>query len=101
MNIIDLRKKLLQSSTIERKVFDRRKISYEFGSPEWLAFMQENNLECPTEDRRNMIRREEDKEQFVETPDSDTNYQRIFLTAGERRLLQDIYLIDTDDLDLD
>jgi hypothetical protein len=98
MNVIDLRKKLLQSSTMERRVFDRRKISYQFGSPEWLAFMQGSNLDYPTEERRKIIRREEDKEGNMETLDSKTNYKRIFLTAGERRLLQDIYLTDFIDL---
>ena len=94
MNVIDLRKKLLQSSTIGRRVFDRRKISYQFGSPEWLAFMKKNNFECPAEDRRKMVRREEDKEQHLEVFDSEATNERIFLTAGERRLLQDIYLTD-------
>jgi hypothetical protein len=99
MNVIDLRKRLLQSSTIGRRVFDRRKISYSFGSPEWLAFMQDNNLECPKEDRRKVIRREEDQEHPLEALDTKTTQQRIFLTAGERRLLQDIYLTDFDDVE--
>jgi len=98
MNVIDLRKKLLQSSTIGR-VFDRRKISYQFGSPEWLAFMTDHNLECPTEDRRKMIRREEDKEPPNALHESELTHKRLTLTAGERRLLQDIYLTDFDDFD--
>ena len=70
MNIIDLRKKLLQSSTTGQ-VFDRRKISYQFGSPEWLAFMTDNNLDCPAEDRRKIIRREEDREPSNEVVQSE------------------------------
>jgi hypothetical protein len=97
MNIIDLRKKLLQSST-ERRVSGRRKISYLFGSPEWLEYMKNNKLEYPTEERRQLIRRHEDQEQPTEseTIDSETPRERIFLTAGERKLLQDIYLSDLD-----
>lgn len=98
MNVIDLRKKLLQSSTIGR-VFDRRKISYQFGSPEWLAFMTDNNLDCPAEDRRKIIRREEDREPSNEVVESESAHKRLALTAGERRLLQDIYLTDFDDVD--
>lgn len=98
MNIIDLRKKLLQSSTTGQ-VFDRRKISYQFGSPEWLAFMTDNNLDCPAEDRRKIIRREEDREPSNEVVQSEFTHKRLALTAGERRLLQDIYLTDFDDLD--
>ncbi len=99
MNIIDLRKKLLQSSNHLRICDDRRKISYQFGSAEWLAYLKNNALECPAEDRRKMIRRKEDREAFVETEvaDSETNDRRIFLTPGEKRLLQDIYLSDFDD----
>jgi hypothetical protein len=100
MNIIDLRKKLQQSSTSEQRVSDRRKISYSFGSPEWLEYMKDNNLECPEEhDRRQVIRRDEDREPSSEEPeitDSKTTYRRIFLTPNERKLLQDIYLSDLD-----
>jgi hypothetical protein len=97
MNIIDLRKKLQQSST-DRRVSDRRKISYLFGSPEWLEYMKKNKLEYSIEERRKIIRRYEDREQLAEPKviDSETPRERIFLTAGERKLLQDIYLSDLD-----
>jgi hypothetical protein len=98
MNIIDLRKKLLQSSTEKRVYADRRKVSYQFGSPEWLEYTKNYNIECPTEDRRKIIRREKDRENNNETEVGEcaTTYRRIFLTAGEKRLLQDIYLSDID-----
>lgn len=99
MNIIDLRKKLQQSSTTERRVVDRREVSYQFGSPEWLEYMKDNNFEVPEEERRTMIRRSEDRKQSSEEPeaiDSGTPYRRIFLTPNERKLLQDIYLSDLD-----
>jgi hypothetical protein len=98
MNIIDLRNKLLQSSTERRISSDRRKISYSFNSSEWLEYMKNNKLECPTtEERRKIIRRGEDKEESIKqdnTSDSPISYRRIFLTSGERKLLQDIYLTD-------
>ena len=99
MNIIDLRKKLQQSSTTERCATDRRKVSYQFGSPEWQEYMKDNNFECPAEDRRKVIRRSEDQEQSTEQPEtseSKVSYKQISLTPNERRLLQDIYLSDLD-----
>lgn len=99
MNIIDLRKKLLQSS--EQRVYcDRRKNPYQFGSPEWLEYMNNNNFDHPQQDRRQIVRREADREPAtVDSNETKTSYKRMFLTAGEKRLLQDIYLTDFDDLE--
>ena len=101
MNIIDLRKKLLQSSTERRVYSDRRKVPYQFGSSEWLEYMKNNQLECPEKDRRNTIRREADKtlSPTTDSTDSRKSYRRIYLTANEKKLLQDIYLTDFDQLD--
>jgi hypothetical protein len=97
MNIIDLRNKLQQSS-MDSRIADRRKVGYLFGSPEWLEYTKNNNLKSLAADRRNTIRRSEDQEPATNTKiiDSNTHYKRIFLTAGEKRLLQDIYLSDFD-----
>jgi hypothetical protein len=46
-----------------------------------------------------MIRREEDKEQPNEIHEPESTHKRLALTAGERRLLQDIYLTDFDNFD--
>ena len=100
MNIIDLRKKLLQSS--EQRVYcDRRKVSYQFGSPEWLEYMKNNNFACSAEDRRHFIRREADREPAAfDTGNAETGYKRLFfLTEGEKELLQDIYLTNFEDLE--
>lgn len=99
MNIIDLRKKLLQSSTEQRVYADRRKVFYQFGSPEWLEHMRHSKFESLTEERRKIIRREEDREHANKTnADSETTYRRIFLTPNEKKLLQDIYFTDFDDV---
>jgi hypothetical protein len=99
MNIIDLRKKLLQSS--EKRVYcDRRKIPYQFGSQEWLECMNNNNFDHPQQDRRQLVRREADSNPAtLDSNEHKTSHKRMFLTAGEKRLLQDIYLTDFDDLD--
>lgn len=99
MNIIDLRKKLLQSSTDRRVYVDRRKVPYPFGSPEWKEYMKNNRLDCMEEDRRKIIRREADKNLTGKTTDSEKPYRRIFLTPNEKKLLQDIYLTDFDESD--
>jgi hypothetical protein len=99
MNIIDLRNKLQQSSAERRVSPDRRKVSYQFGSAEWLEYMKKNQIKCLEEERRKEIRRSIDKGDYVEQSDSsntEITYRRIFLTRGEKKLLQDIYLSDLD-----
>jgi hypothetical protein len=100
MNIIDLRKGPRRSSATQR-AGERRKVSHEFGSPEWLKYIQENQVDCPLSDRRKAERRTEKRqlsdrrEQFAETPvDSVNNYTRIYLTPAEKEILQDLYLDD-------
>lgn len=93
MNIIDLRKNL-QQSPVAKRISDRRKVPYPFGSPEWLEYMQQNNLEIPKTDRRKLTRRTEDKQRDIEQPNSEKKYARVFLTAAEKKLLADLYLID-------
>lgn len=97
MNIIDLRKKLLQSSTDRRVYVDRRKVPFPPGSPEWIEFIKNNKPEGFEEDRRKVNRRQTDTEETKVTIDSEKPYRRIFLTPGEKKLLQDIYLTDFDD----
>lgn len=78
MNIIDLRKKLLQSSTDQRVYVDRRKVPFQVGSPEWMEFIKNNKLESFGEDCREISRRQTNTE---ETIDSEKPYRRIFLLA--------------------
>ena len=98
MNIIDLRNKLQQSSTERRISSDNRKVFYQFGSPEWLERMKNKELKYLEEERRKIIRRGEDQESITEseTIDTEKTVKRIFLTPGEKKLLQDIYLSDLD-----
>ena len=56
MNIIDLRTSLRRSSITQRKE-DRRKVPYEFGSPEWLEYVKNNHVDCPKFNRRQADRR--------------------------------------------
>ena len=96
MNIIDLRTSLEHSSTLKR-ISDRRQVPYTFGSPEWLEYMQKNNLPCPKEDRRKGARRSADLgEQPVESSHANNPYHRIVLSPAERTLLEDLYLMDLD-----
>lgn len=92
MNIIDLRKTLQESST-NKRLLDRRKNPYDYGTPEWLGYIKKNGLECPTHDRR-----VSDRRQQTDTSDAFKKpYQRIFLTPSEKKLLLDLYLGDLDE----
>ena len=101
MNIIDLRKSLRRSSVTQR-ITDRRKITYAFGSPEWLEYLEKNHLDSPkfnrrkADDRRNDKRRLPDRRQLhnAEYGRSEKKYARIFLTRAERKLIEDLYLND-------
>ena len=100
MNIIDLRTSERRSYITQRKD-DRRKVPYEFGSPEWLKFITNNNVDCPTFDRRKVDRRSDKRhlpdrrEQYnTESIGSEKKYARIFLTPAERKLIEDLYLND-------
>jgi hypothetical protein len=100
MNIIDLRKSLRRSS-ITQRIADRRKVPYEFGSPEWLEYIKNNHVDCPKYNRRKADRRTDkrrlpDRRQHynAEPIRSEKKYARIFLTPAERKLIEDLYLND-------
>lgn len=100
MNIIELRTSERRSSITQRRA-DRRKVAYEFGSPEWLKYIKNNHVDCPTFDRRKAERRTEKRllpdrrEQYVdESIHSEKKHARIFLTPAERKLIEDLYLTD-------
>jgi hypothetical protein len=101
MNIIELRKSLRRSSVTQR-ITDRRKVPYEFGSPEWLEYIKRNHLDCPKLNRRKADRRNDKRlisdrrQQHAESIRSEKKYARIFLTPAERKLLEDLYLSDLD-----
>jgi len=46
MYIIDLRKGP-RRSLINQRVEERRKVTSEFGSPEWLKYIKNNQVDCP------------------------------------------------------
>jgi len=101
MNIIDLRKSLRRSSMTKRAADDRRKVPYEFGSPEWLEYLRNNHVHCPKFNRRKADRRT-DKRQLPDRRQQHSSepkrfekkYARIFLTPAERKLIEDLYLND-------
>ena len=101
MNIIDLRKNLRRSSVTQR-LADRRKVPYEFGSPEWLEYLKKNHLDRPKFNRRKADRRSDKRQlpdrrqQLAEFVRSEKKYARILLTPAERKLLEDLYLSDLD-----
>lgn len=101
MNIIEMRKNL-RRSLVTQRIADRRKVPYEFGSPEWLEYIIKNHLDRPKFNRRKADRRSDKRrlpdrrQQLAESVRSEKKYARIFLTPAERKLLEDLYLSDLD-----
>ena len=95
MNIIDLRKGSRRTLTTE-PIAERRKNKSNFGSPEWLEHIKNNLLDCPNFDRRNIERRTSDRREnnTTEPAHPTKNSVRIFLTPAEKKLIQDLHMID-------
>ncbi len=102
MNLYDFRRKSRRSSTT-RRMDDRRKIPYPFGSPEWVENIKNHYLAWPKANRRDMSRRSnerraiERRQQLLsEQRRSEKKYSPVLLTQEERKLIEDLYLSDLD-----
>jgi hypothetical protein len=102
MNLNDFRRNPRRSS-ISRRVNDRRKIPYPFGSPEWVRNIENHYLALPKSNRRHLNRRNEERrapdrrqQQLSEQLRSEKKYSPILLTQEERKLIEDLYLNDLD-----
>ena len=97
MNIIEMREGLRRTSTAQHQV-DRRKVPYEFGSPEWLEYIKNNNVDCPKFNRRQAERRThktDRRQQYDAVPiRSKEKYKRVLLTPAEKKLIEDLYFSD-------
>jgi hypothetical protein len=100
VNIINLRKELRRSQET-RRVEDRRKVPYPFGTPEWEEHIKRHYLAWPktnrrVDNRRSNERRSPDRreQQLTEQSRSLKKYARVLLTAEERKLIEDLYLSD-------
>ncbi|MEI6268163.1 MAG: hypothetical protein WCP01_04720 [Methylococcaceae bacterium] len=89
MYIIDLRQSPRRSSTTKR-IAERRKVTKEFGSPEGLKTINNHPADCPQFNRRSTERRT-DKRRL---PDRREKYARIKFTQAEKKLIEDVYLVD-------
>lgn len=102
MNLYDFRRNPRRSS-MTRRVADRRKIPYPFGSPEWVENIKNHYLAWPKADRRNVDRRTSERraverrlQQLSEQRRSEKKHSLILLTQEERKLLEDLYMNDLD-----
>jgi hypothetical protein len=100
MNILNLRKELRRSKD-SRRLEDRRKVPYPFGSPEWEEHIKKNYLAWPKTNRREDSRRTNERrspdrrqQQLAEQSRSLKKYARVLMTAAERKLIEDLYLSD-------
>ncbi len=82
-------------STTQHKV-DRRKVSYEFESPEWLEYIKDNKMDRPKFNRRKAERRthkfDRRQQHEAEPIGSGKKYKRVWLTPAEKKLIEDLYL---------
>lgn len=102
MNLYDFRRNPRRSS-MTRRVDDRRKIPYPFGSREWVENIKKHYLAWPKSNRRDANRRcderralERREQQLSEQRRSEKKYSPILLTQEERKLIEDLYLTDQD-----
>ncbi|MFI3154738.1 MAG: hypothetical protein QX199_01140 [Methylococcaceae bacterium] len=100
MNLYDLRNNS-RRSTMTRRVADRRKIPYPFGSQEWIENIKKHYLAWPKYNRRNIDRRDNERralerreQQLSEQRRSEKKFSMILLTEEERKLIEDLYLND-------
>ncbi|MGR9014265.1 MAG: hypothetical protein ACU83U_11520 [Gammaproteobacteria bacterium] len=102
MNLYDFRRKLRRSS-MTRRMEDRRKIPYPFGSAEWVENIKKHYLAWPKTNRRNLSRRSNERrsverrvQQLSEQRRSEKKHSLILLTQEERKLIEDLYMSDLD-----
>lgn len=102
MNLYNFRHNPRRSS-MTRRMTDRRKIPYPFGSPEWVENIKNHYLAWPKSNRRNMNRRSDERraierrqQLLSEQRRSEKKYSPILLTQEERKLIEDLYLNDLD-----
>jgi hypothetical protein len=103
MDIYDLRRNPRRVS-MTRRMTDRREISYQFGSQEWVNNIKKHYLAWPKLNRRDMDRRGDDRrvmdrrlQQFSEQRLSEKKFSTILLSQEERKLIEDLYLSDLGD----
>ncbi len=102
MSLYDFRRNPRRSSNT-RRMADRRKIPYPFGSPEWVENVKKHYLAWPVSNRRGQIRRSDERrapdrrqQQLSEQRRSEKKYSQIVLTHEERKLIEDLFLDDLD-----
>lgn len=103
MNLYDLRRNPRRTS-ITRRLTDRRKIPYLFGTHEWVENIKKHYLAWPKSNRRDINRRSNerramDRRQLLlsEQSLSAKKISMVLLTQEERKLIDDLYLSDLDD----
>ncbi len=90
-------------SSMTRRMTDRRKTPYPFGSAEWVENIKNHYLAWPVSNRRGESRRQNERrmpdrrqQQLSEQQRSKLKYSPILLTEEERKLIIDLYLSDID-----
>jgi hypothetical protein len=72
----------------ERRRHERRVVQYAYGSPEWIAYIQQHYLLWPKQDRRRSDRRQQDRRNTHHERRIRTNQKRSYLLPHKN--IQDI-----------
>ena len=90
-------------SSMTRRMTDRRKVPYPFGSAEWVENIKNYYLAWPKSNRRDRSRRHDERRvpdrrqhQLSEQRRSEIKYSPILLTEEERKLIEGLYLSELD-----
>jgi len=89
MYIIDLRHSPRRSLTTKR-IAERRNITKEFSSSEGLKTINNHPADCSKFNRRTTERRTDRRR----LPDRREKYARIKFTQAEKKLIEDVYMVD-------
>lgn len=81
---------------VERRLEDRRKVDYKFGSPEWITYVKKTYAAWPKEDRRQAIRRDGERRQGQQEPTNTDHihhdYSSDLLTDEEKLFFDNLFL---------
>lgn len=82
-----------QRTTSIRRDQDRRKVSYSFGSAQWIAYVKNNAFAYPKFERRNHVRRKEERrvQQLLEQDITPIKTSNQLFTGEELKFIAQVF----------
>lgn len=89
-----------QNKKSERRIHDRRQVTYEFGSPEWIEHVKKNYIAWPKTDRRIAVRRDDenpyDSREENQSRSSEDDFSGDLLSTEEKLYFNKLFMDDAD-----